>query len=156
MLKDNIDELETALETLLALHVVTYEHKQLPEFEKMNLPEGPQVGFIAQQVAEVAPDLVVDAVHPGIDRPSDAADLRDAGRLKVEGEPIRFKAITMMKMIPLLVRAIQEQQAEIAELRAEIAPLRSRLAELEGKAEIGNRIASAAYGPDESKGRPTR
>jgi hypothetical protein len=148
MFKDNIDELETALATLLALEVVTYEHKQLPEFEKMYLPEGPQVGFMAQQVAEVAPELVVDAVHPDSERSPDGADQLDPGLSEAVREPIRFKAITMMKMIPLLVRAIQEQQAEIEELRAEIAPLRTRLAELEGKAEIGNRVASAAYGLD--------
>jgi hypothetical protein len=148
MFKDNIDELETALATLLALQVVTYEHKQLPEFEQMNLPEGPQVGFIAQQVAEVAPELVVDAVHPDSERRPDAAHRLDPGLPEAVSEPIRFKAITMMKMIPLLVRAIQEQQAEIDELRAEIAPLRTRLAELEGKAEMGDRVASAAYGLD--------
>ena len=47
-----------------------------------------------------------------------------------------------------LAASSRAQSAEIAELRAEIAPLRTRLAELEGKAEIGDRIASAAYGLD--------
>ncbi len=88
----------------------------------MNLPEGPQVGFIAQQVAEVLPELVVEAVHPPAEDPLDRS---------LTAEPIRYQALKTIELIPYLVRAVQEQQAEIEALKAQLLPLRNRLAELE-------------------------
>ena len=128
MFKEAVEGLDSALSGLLKLEVVTYQHKLDPRFEHMNLSKGQQTGFVAQQVAEVFPDLVVDAVHP-------AKENRD--RPKEAGEPIRYKALKMTQLIPILVRAIQEQQDQIEELRAEIAPLRRRLVELQ-EAEQGS------------------
>lgn len=114
-----------ALPKLLALEVVSYEHLSTPEVAHLNLPEGPQVGFTAQQVAEVMPNLVVEAVHP---------PARNPGDKNLEVEPIRYLAIKQLELIPYLVKAIQEQQAEIEALKAELAPLRTRLASLEPSA----------------------
>ncbi len=146
MLKKNVAPIDSTLGRVLALEVVTYEFKER-EIAGMNLPKGPRVGFVAQQVAEVAPELVADVAQPAADgSPSPASQGLGYGKpVKVVSEPIRYKGIKTMEMIPFLVRAIQEQQAEIEALKAEIAPLRNRLAELEGQSAGRSRIASAAY-----------
>ncbi len=132
MLKKDVEPLDRVLDQVLALEVVTFEFKERA-ITRMNLPKGQQIGFIAQQVAEIAPQLVVDAAHLA------------PGSEKVVREPIRYKGLKTMEMIPLLVRAIQEQQAQIEALRAEIAPLRNRLAEIEKGPATPGRIASASY-----------
>ena len=118
--KESLAPLDRALPKLLQLEVVTYEHIQTEEIARMNLPPGPRVGFIAQQVAEVLPELVTEAAHPP------ATDPRGKS---LEGEPIRYQALKPLELIPYLVRAIQEQQVEIEALKAELRPWRTRLSE---------------------------
>jgi hypothetical protein len=134
-LKESVAPLSQALPKLLDLEVVSYEHIQSEELAHMHLPEGPQVGFVAQQVAEVLPDLVVEAVHPPAGDPLDRSP---------DAEPIRYQALKTIDLIPYLVRSIQEQQAEIEALKAELRPLQNRLARLEsGPAAEESQIAAA-------------
>lgn len=121
-LKENLGTLDTVIPRVMDLSVMTFQHTSNPEYEHMNLPEGPQVGFIAQQVETVIPELVVDAVHPSKGALGDQSDT---------GDPIHYKALKTVQLIPYLVKAIQEQQAQIEELTAQIAPLENRLAQLE-------------------------
>jgi hypothetical protein len=114
----------SGLDALMQLEVVTYQHRLDPEYEHMNLPRGLKTGFIAQQVEQVLPQLVADAQHP----PRRAFD----GTGGID-EAIRHKGIKTLEMIPLLVKAIQDQQAQIDALQTQLAPLRNRLAELEGQ-----------------------
>jgi hypothetical protein len=133
--KESLAPLGDALPKLLQLEVVSYEHIQTEGVAHMHLPEGPQVGFVAQQVAEVLPDLVTEAVHPPAGDPLDRSP---------DAEPIRYQALKTIDLIPYLVRAIQEQQAQIEALEAELLPLRNRLAELEpGTGAEGAQIAAA-------------
>lgn len=130
-LKEAVAPLEGALPALLDLQAVTYRHPETPESARMSLASGPQVGFIAQQVAEVLPDLVREVTHPRSEVPGDlsapGADVGTAG----DAEPTRYLALKQIDLIPYLVRALQEQQQQIEALRAELAPLRTRLARSE-------------------------
>lgn len=65
-------------------------------------------GFIAQEVAEVLPELVVDSLYS-----------KDE-----DGNPITKKNLKMGDILPTLVKAIQEQQAIIEQLRADVAALK--------------------------------
>jgi hypothetical protein len=56
-LKASLTPLDQAVAKLLELEVVTYEHVQSEELAQMHLSEGSQVGLVAQQVAEVMPEL---------------------------------------------------------------------------------------------------
>jgi hypothetical protein len=94
-LKQNIKPLGDTLSTVLALTPVTYEWKDASR------GAGEQLGFIAQDVQKVAPDLV----H------TDAA----SGMMSVD----------YAKVTPLLVGAIQAQQKEIDDLKAEVEALRA-------------------------------
>lgn len=125
-LKENVTASEGTLSSLMEIEVVTYEHSTKRDFAHMSLPKGPQIGFIAQQVAEVLPDLVTDAVHPA---KSDLHGAKFAIRTEEE-QPVHYKAIKPLQMIPILVKAVQEQQALIEELQSQIGILQNRLATL--------------------------
>ena len=95
-LKENIVDLETGLSEVMSLQPRRFDWKN---------GDGENVaGFIAQEVETVLPDLIGDYKHE---------ELEDA------------KAIKMGDMIPTLVKAIQEQQAQIEALQSEINELKN-------------------------------
>ena len=106
--------------------------------EKMNLPEGLQYGFVAQDVKEILPQLVKRTYQPLDNFEENAAE---GGK---EEEGIYFDAVNYTGMIPFIVSAIQEQQriiekkdAKISELENELESLRKRLDRLEaGQAKV--------------------
>lgn len=91
---------------LLKLTPRSYSFKS--EYEFMGVPEGRQFGLIAEEVEPVFPELVKDQIHPG---PIDE-DAREIG------EPVTYKGIDYVEIIPLLLQAIKQQQAQIDELKA--------------------------------------
>jgi hypothetical protein len=141
-LKEGLVTADGALAKLLELEVVRFTYRTTPEAAALHLPEGSRIGFVAQQVAEVLPELVVDVVHPPV------VDRKQPGTVGAAepplDQPLVYKGIETIEMIPLLVKALQEQQAEIDALREQIAPLRHRLAGLEsGVCEPPATIAAA-------------
>ena len=70
----------------------------------MNLPQGEQVGFIAQDMEKVFPQLVSTIADKQLNN----------------GKSFEYKGINYIGLIPLLTKAIQEQQEEISELKQEV------------------------------------
>lgn len=93
-LKDNISDLPAALTKILALRPVTWQWKD------KTVSGRNEYGFIAQETEEILPELVYkDTWVDGTDR----------------------KFIATKELVPYLVAATQELQAQIDELRREIA-----------------------------------
>lgn len=124
-LKREIKGLEKATERIMALHPISYQFRER-EYPQMQLPNGPQLGFIAQEVEAVLPELITDNKHPKLAKAWDE-----------EGNPteyypsVDFKGVNYLGLIPVLTKATQEQQEEILNLRAENEALKDRLARLE-------------------------
>ncbi|MHC1774997.1 MAG: tail fiber domain-containing protein [Lentimicrobium sp.] len=114
-LKKNIRQLDTSLERILKLDAKIYENKT-DEYEFMNLAKGPQFGFIAQELETVFPELVKVNHHPG--------PIRAEQEEGIFYEPVDYKSINYIGMIPLLVKAIQEQQDLINKQQQEIDQLK--------------------------------
>ena len=93
-LKENIVDLETGLNEVMSLQPRRFDWKKGQGSGAKNV-----AGFIAQEVETVLPDLIDNFMHD---------DLEDA------------KSVKMGDMIPTLVKAIQEQQAQIEALQSEI------------------------------------
>lgn len=87
--KQNIETANAGLAEVLALHPVSFEYK--PEY---HLALGPHLGLIAEEVAQVDDRLV--AFNPDGDA----------------------RGVKYFEVVAVLVKAIQEQQAEIEALRA--------------------------------------
>jgi hypothetical protein len=86
-LKENITNLPSQLSNIMALRPVEFDYKN---------GSGHQIGFIAQEVQEIYPDIVGENAE---------------GYLTISG---------LSKMESRLIKAIQEQQAQINELKAQI------------------------------------
>lgn len=119
-LKSDVTPLQSGLATLLQLRPKQYEYDQ-EKFEFMNLPEGGQYGFLAQEVAQLLPDLTISTFQPYEEAISDTH----------EGQGFEFTAINYTGMIPIVVAGVQEQQVIIDSQQAEIERLEARLEALE-------------------------
>lgn len=98
-LKQDIASITNALTGILALQGVTYRYKTA-NYPELGLSDGPQIGFLAQDLEQVYPELVVT---------------REDG----------FKAVNYAQLVPVLAEAIKEQQAMIADLQAQVAQLQA-------------------------------
>jgi hypothetical protein len=92
-LKDNIKPISNCLDKVLSLDAIEFDWN-----DKQQTYQGRDIGLIAQQVQEVAPEIVTK---------------REDGYLAVKYE----------KVIPLLIGATQEQDAQLKELERQIKEL---------------------------------
>jgi hypothetical protein len=118
MFKRNIREMDSSLDKIIQLKGKTYENKT-DEYSFMNLPAGSQHGFIAQELEQVFPELVNDNIHPGTD-PNNK-------NITESRESLSYKGINYIGLIPVLVKAIQEQQDLINKQQQEIDQLKKQM-----------------------------
>jgi len=92
-LKENVENLELGLETIMKLRPVSYDWKHKEEKDKKDY------GLIAQEVEKVLPILVKE-------KP-----------LLYTGEMEIFKTLSYERLIPILIKSIQELSEEINKLK---------------------------------------
>jgi hypothetical protein len=109
--KTNIATLPNALDAILNLRGVTYDWKK-SDFPTMNFSEGRQIGFVAQEVEKILPELVTTDANG-------------------------YKSVAYANVVPVLVEAVKTQQKKIdtletknAELEAKLNALAASIAEL--------------------------
>jgi hypothetical protein len=112
-LKENIQPMQNALDKVMKLDVSNYNYKAT-DFPEMNLPTDTQNGFIAENIENVFPELV--KLNPA----------------KKE-QPAEFKAVNYIGMIPVLTKAIQEQQALLTAKDERINDLQKKQDDLQNK-----------------------
>jgi len=110
-LKQNIEDYSGALQQVMNLQPKTYDFKT-DKYASMNLPATPQIGFLAQDIQKEFPHLVKEAVHVKYDR-----------KTRQELERERYLSVNYIQLIPVLTKAIQEQQTTIEEQQAQIDQL---------------------------------
>jgi|GEM_PF-5583521 len=122
------------LETILQLRPRTYTFRR-DEFTDMHLSEGKQYGFIAQELQEVLPDMVREQRHP-ISRIVEG----EQDQKELSYESIDYLGVRTLDLIPIMTRAIQEQQdiidvqnRRMTEIELENDELRTRLQQLEAQ-----------------------
>jgi len=103
---NNIENEANVLERLSLLRPVTYTHNDV---EGISLPTGNQHGFIAQEMAEVFPELTRDIKQPILD---------DEGKVD---SYLDFKAVNYVGLISVLTAGIQELNTELIDIREELA-----------------------------------
>ncbi len=117
--KTDIKPLSSGLATIMALNPKTYSF-DTETYDYMNLPEGIQFGFVAQDLEAVTPNLVARAFQ-AFEQPTSNTH---------EGQGIEFKAVNYDGLIPVLTSAIQEQQAIIENQQKQIDELKSLVEKL--------------------------
>ncbi|MGB6035680.1 MAG: tail fiber domain-containing protein, partial [Cryomorphaceae bacterium] len=101
--KKNIKELDYGLETLMKMKPVSYEWKE----DNFNM--GTKLGFVAQDLLEIVPEVVVTKEQVE-NRETGEVTYQDAERMGVFYDDL----------IPILTKAIQEQQETIEELSSQM------------------------------------
>lgn len=110
-LKDEINDLDGSLDQVMELKPKIYRYRT-KENPNMNLPEGYHMGLLAQELAQVMPDLVTEVPIPDNTIDKDSNGVR---------KPQTFLAANYIELIPVLIKAIQEQQQQMENLEAEVA-----------------------------------
>lgn len=129
-LKDNIREFnESSIDLLKKINIMSYNYRTKGEFESMNLPEGEQVGLLANDLEKIMPHLVKQSYHmknaaePG---GPDAKGKRYETKEEIEANLIPFKAVNYTGLIPYLIKAVQEQEDSISILKERIKVLEEK------------------------------
>lgn len=116
-MKEDIRPVNNGIGIINSLNPVIYNKKRghyslnrtangvAPELPKTMIPE---YGFIAQEIKEVLPELVKEK------------------RMIVDGEEMDVMGVNYEMLIPILTKAIQEQQTEINLLKARLEKLESQ------------------------------
>jgi hypothetical protein len=99
-LKKNIRNLENSLDKITALRGVMFNWK-VDEFPKKKFKEGDYLGFIAQEVEEVIPEVVKTEI---------------VSKRATE----EYKSIDYAKLIPHLVESIKQLKNEVDELKEKL------------------------------------
>jgi hypothetical protein len=102
--KKNVEPLHLSLDKVTQLTGVSYEWKT-EEYGGRGFEEGRQIGFIAEDVERVIPELV-------------------------RTDEMGYKALAYDKLVPVLVEAVKQQQREIGEKDARIEKLERALEKL--------------------------
>ena len=120
-LKRNIKAYSGALEKLTQLDIKSYDFKT-KEFQYLNLPEGEQVGLIAQDLQKVFPGMVKRAdettqLVPREDAINAKWSYREVGDQEMVevGKDVEILAVNYTNLVPVLIQATKEQQEIIEE-----------------------------------------
>jgi hypothetical protein len=113
-LKTNISLFDGALAKIDKLPVKTYNFNR-KEYAELNLPTQKQYGIMAQDLQAIFPEMVLESVH-NIPNPNNDEATND----------FTIKAVNYSQLIPVLVRAIQEQQEMINNLKREVDSLKNK------------------------------
>ncbi|RFZ95296.1 tail fiber domain-containing protein [Mucilaginibacter conchicola] len=110
-IKTSTAPITNSLNYIAQLKPISYSYDQ-QQYKQLHLPGGTQYGFIAADVKQVLPS-VVDAKN----------NWYPAG--KGNQRAITTPEVDLQKLVPLLVSAIQEQQAQIEQLKLEVQQLKA-------------------------------
>jgi hypothetical protein len=111
-LKTNVSEIKNAVQYLETLKPVTFKY-DTSKFRELKLSSNIQHGFLAQEFSLQHPELVFEAFKTF-----------PAG--KGNTKTIRYDEVSKEDLIPVLVAAIKEQQAQIEELKQQLNQLTTK------------------------------
>lgn len=130
-LKHDIISMNNALDIIKHLKPQTYLFKK-EGYENLNLPSQKQYGFIAQELEKILPELVNTS--------KEAVNVDAKGVRKMED----IKSVNYTELIPILTKAIQEQQLQIEKQQNQIEELKQLVKNL------SQNISSSAVSDDAS------
>ena len=109
-LKNQIEELKFGLNDIMKLRPVQYKYKKI-----IDVDDKLRFGLIAQEVEPIMPNIVINEdidVNPET--------------MEIERKPSEYKTMNYMDLIPVLIKAIQDQQEYIQKLEQRIENLENK------------------------------
>jgi len=126
-LKENIAPTSNVLDKIKSLQVKDYTFKA-DLSQKYGFARGQQTGFIAQEMEQIFPNLVKDEILSTPKDPSKIAENTHDERT--------IKSINYVGLIPILTKAIQEQQQIINQEKDKVTTLEQELQLLKEKQKL--------------------
>jgi len=136
-LKKNIEDFDNAMSIINKLKPKNYEFRTDEKFASLSLPKGKHYGLIAQDLEVVLPDLVKEtpqeitepntAIKPGrVDgkAPAQANEQKIVKPEPAKKEIMNVKGVNYEELIPIMIKAMQEQDAKIEALTQLVNKLR--------------------------------
>lgn len=111
-LKVNVGKISNSTEHLKNLEPVTFKY-DVNKYKHLKLPAGEQYGFLASNVQPEFPAMVYEA-----------SKVYESG--KNNSKVAKYNEVQTENLIPVLVAAIKEQQAEIELLKQEVKLLKAK------------------------------
>lgn len=133
-LKENIEDEVNMLDKIAELDAVTYTFK---ENDQLNLPQGLQHGFLAQNLEEVFPELVTTINKPIFDKENKQTGTYD------------YKAVNYIGMISVLTSSLKEMNEQVTSLKTELEELKR-----ESLAKKENDIKEIGFSMDQNRPNP--
>lgn len=119
-LKRDVQNYSGAISDLNRINIYTYFFNRTDNVE-LNLPETRQYGVMAQELEKIFPEMVLSATH--------TIPVGDEGNEKMISKEI--KTVNYSQLIPILIKASQEQQEIIEKQEKHLSEQEARIAELE-------------------------
>lgn len=122
-LKENIQQYNDGLSTIMQLKPVSYAYKAELS-KKFGFPLGTQVGFLAQDIEKVLPESTRSGRLV-----SKAKQTKEGGACAETMDNV--KGVNYLSLIPVLTQAIQQQQQQITAQSSKIEALKTVLAKFQ-------------------------
>jgi hypothetical protein len=130
-LKKDIHEFGDAMSIINQLKPQNYLFKDDAKYASLHLPKGTHYGLLAQDLEQVLPNLVSEAPHElrtvkpiaALKPTADGKPAPAVMQQKETTETIKIKAVNYIELIPIIVKAMQEQEAAIEKQNAKIEEL---------------------------------
>lgn len=137
-LKKDIEDVSSAMSIIDKLKPKHYEFKNDTKYASLHLPGGKHYGLLAQDLEQVLPDLVHEenfhipvtsndiVLQP---KTADGKDINQYGKntLPSRTEDINVKAVNYTELIPIIIKAMQEQNQVIQQQGEQIEMLTQKL-----------------------------
>ncbi|PSR53060.1 hypothetical protein AHMF7605_05730 [Adhaeribacter arboris] len=150
-LKQNIQDFTSALGIINQLHPKKYQYRQDGAYKLLKLPTEEQYGLLAQEVEKVLPGLVkntkFDTALEALPSKVDAKG-NIVRQPQIKSEIIEFKALNYTGLIPILVKAVQEQEEKITLQDQQIEKLTAQVNQLLGARSLPGNTGSAQKSAD--------
>lgn len=144
-IKGNVQQLGNAMAIIKKLKPVSYEYTSDLKYASLSLPKGSHYGLIAQEIEKVLPQLVKESLHSlRVVKPEKVLSMSKDDHKAIaaftqtqNNEKIKIKAVNYTELISIIIKGMQEQDAEnkvkdkkIINLETELADLRKLVMEL--------------------------
>ncbi len=134
-LKKNIEDFTSAMSIINKLKPKFYDFKTDAKYKSLHLPNGRHYGLLAQDLEQVLPGLVkkenfhipvtnsADVIQP---KTADGKDINNhTAAVVTQTESIDVKAVNYTELIPIMIKAMQEQDKRIDALTQQVNALAS-------------------------------
>lgn len=139
-MKRNIKDFSNAIAIINQLQPKNYEFRNDGIYSNMHLPKGNHYGLLAQDVEKVLPYLVKESSREFSNKEN--GKLNQAGRIlttqdlnkqQEAKERINIKAINYIELIPVMIKATQEQEVVLQKQQTQIDELNKRNEDLQAQ-----------------------